>query len=50
LSQQLLLKIEKKQTVNPSKLNDLLEQCNSKNHADVELAVYNSFKKLILAE
>jgi hexosaminidase len=50
LSQQLLLKIEKKQTVNPSKLNDLLEQCNSKNHADVELAVYNSLKKLILAE
>ena len=50
LSQQLLLKIEKKQTVNPSKLNDLLEQCNSKNHADVELAVYNSLKKLVSAE
>lgn len=50
LSQQLLLKIEKKQTVNPSKLKDLLEQCNSKNHADVELAVYNSLKKLVTAE
>jgi len=50
LSQQLLLKIEKKQTVNPNTLNDLLEQCNSKNHADVELAVYNSLKKLVLAE
>jgi hexosaminidase len=50
LSQQLLSKIEKKQTVNPSILNDLLEQCNSKNHADVELAVYNSLKKLISAE
>lgn len=49
LSQELLLKIEKNQTVNPSNLNDLLEQCNSKNHADVELAVYNSLKKLILA-
>ena len=50
LSQQLLLKIEKKQTVNPNTLNDLLEQCNSKNHADVELAVYNSLKKLVSAE
>ena len=50
LSQELLLKIEKNQTVNPSNLNDLLEQCNSKNHADVELEVYNSLKKLILAE
>jgi len=50
LSQQLLLKIEKKQTVNPPLVNNLLEQCNSKNHADVELAVYKSLKKLILAE
>ena len=48
LSQQLLLSIEKKQTVNSSKLNDLLEQCNSKKHADVELSVYNSLKKLTL--
>nr|WP_315149518.1 family 20 glycosylhydrolase [uncultured Flavobacterium sp.] len=50
LSQQLLLKIEKKQTVNPTLVNNLLEQCNSKNHADVELAVYNSLKKLVSAE
>ncbi|TRX22847.1 family 20 glycosylhydrolase [Flavobacterium franklandianum] len=50
LSQQLLLKIEKKQIVNPTLVNDLLEQCNSKNHADVELAVYNSLKKLVSAE
>ena len=49
LSQQLLSKIEKKQTVNPNTLNNLLEQCNSKNHADVELAVYNSLKKLVSA-
>ncbi|MBC7846258.1 MAG: family 20 glycosylhydrolase [Flavobacterium sp.] len=49
LSAQLLLKIDKKQTVNPAVLKDLLEQCNSKNHADVELAVYNSLKKLIQA-
>jgi hexosaminidase len=50
LSQQLLLKIEKKQTVNPSVIKNLLEQCNSKNHADVELAVYSSLKKLVSAE
>ncbi len=31
LSEQLLLKIAQKQTVNPTVLNDLLEQCNSKN-------------------
>ena len=49
LSEQLLLMIGKKQSVNPTILKDLLEQCNSKNHADVELAVYNSLKKLIQA-
>jgi len=47
LSKQLLLIIDKKQAINPAELNDLLEQCNSKAHADVELAVYNSLKKLI---
>lgn len=47
ISEQLLLVIEKKQSVNSSVMNDLLEQCNSKKHADVELAVYNSLKKLI---
>ena len=49
LSAQLLLLIDKKQSVNPAVLKDLLEQCNSKNQADVELAVYNSLKKLIQA-
>ncbi|HSD08671.1 beta-N-acetylhexosaminidase [Flavobacterium sp.] len=49
ISQQLLLKIEKKQNVDVSLLNDLLEKCNSKEHADVELAVYNSLKKLVQA-
>lgn len=49
LSEQLLLIIEKKQVVNLAFLNDLLEQCNSKKHADVELAVYKSLKKLIPA-
>jgi hexosaminidase len=47
LSQQLLLVMEKNQTVNPTILIDLLEQCNSKKNADVELAVYNSLKKLL---
>ena len=49
LSTQLLLMIDKKQSINPAVLKDLLEQCNSKNHADVELAIYNSLKKLIQA-
>lgn len=49
ISQQLLLKIEKKQNVNATLLNELLERCNSKEHADVELAVYNSLKKLVQA-
>jgi hexosaminidase len=47
LSELLLDRIEKKQTVNQTILVDLLEQCNSKKHADVELAVYKSLKKLL---
>jgi hexosaminidase len=46
-SRQLLLKIEKKQTVNTAILSDLIEQCNSKKYADVELAVYSSLKNLL---
>ena len=46
-SQQLLLKIEKKLAVNTAILSDLIEQCNSKKYADVELAVYSSLKKLL---
>jgi hexosaminidase len=49
ISEQLLLKIEKKQNVDATSLNELLEKCNSKEHADVELAVYNSLKKLVQA-
>lgn len=45
----LLLKIEKKENVDASTLNNLLEKCNSKEHADVELAVYDSLKKLVQA-
>lgn len=47
LSRQLLLIIENNQATNSLLLKDLLEQCNSKNHADVELAVFNSLKKLV---
>lgn len=49
LSEQLLLVFKKKQSINSKVFNDLLEQCNSKKHADVELAVYNSLNKLIQA-
>lgn len=49
ISEQLLLKIDKKQNVDAATLNKLLEQCNSKDHADVELAVYNSLKILVQA-
>jgi hexosaminidase len=49
LSEQLLLVFEKKQSMNSKVFNDLLEQCNSKKHADVELVVYNSLNKLIQA-
>jgi hexosaminidase len=47
LSIQLLPFLEKNQSVDSASVNSLLEQCNSKDHADVELAVYISFKKLI---
>jgi len=47
--QLLLNKYVKKQSIDISILNSLIEKCNSKNHADVELAVYNSLKKLAQA-
>ncbi|HRN44680.1 MAG TPA: family 20 glycosylhydrolase [Flavobacterium sp.] len=47
LSEQLVLVLNKEQIVKPEVLVGLLEQCNSKEHADVELAVYSSLKKLI---
>jgi hexosaminidase len=46
ISEQFLLQFDKKQTVSPSVFNEMLEQCNSKKHADVELAVYNTLKKI----
>lgn len=47
LSETLLMSIENKQPLNSSLVKKLLEECNSKDHADVELAVYNSLKKLV---
>jgi hexosaminidase len=46
ISVQLLLMIESKKPIEPKVFNDLLNECNSKKNADVELAVYNSLKKL----
>jgi hexosaminidase len=47
LSQQLLLLMDKKQKVDQGILEDLLEKCNTRSSADVELAVYGSLKKLL---
>lgn len=47
VSEQLLLLIDKKQKVSQTVLEDLLEKCNTRSPADVELAVYGSLKKLL---
>jgi hexosaminidase len=44
--QMLLIKFDKKQNIDTKVLNALIEKCNSKDHADVELAIYNSLKLL----
>lgn len=46
-SQELLLVLENKSTLKAADLKNLIEQCNTKDHADVELSVYESLKKLI---
>jgi hexosaminidase len=46
ISVQIILALEKKK-IDSTILNDLLEKCNAKNHADVELAVYPSLKKMV---
>nr|WP_315221960.1 family 20 glycosylhydrolase [uncultured Flavobacterium sp.] len=46
-SEQLLLFLDNKQTLKITDLKKLIEACNTKDHADVELAVYTSLKKLI---
>lgn len=46
-SQELLLVLDNKSTLKKEDLKALIEQCNSKEHADVELSVYESLKKLL---
>lgn len=46
-SQELLLVLDNKSTLKAEDLKSLIEQCNTKDHADVELAVYASLKKLL---
>ncbi|MGO4904046.1 beta-N-acetylhexosaminidase [Flavobacterium sp. W20_MBD1_R3] len=47
VSEQFLLFLNKKQKVNQSVMEDLLEKCNTRSSSDVELAVYGSLKKLL---
>ncbi|CAM2944298.1 hexosaminidase [Flavobacterium succinicans] len=47
LSEQLLMKLQNQSGYNAILAKDLLEQCNSKDHADVELANYNGLKYLV---
>ena len=46
-SQELILVLDNKSALKTDDLKKLIEQCNSKDHADVELSVYESLKKLI---
>jgi hexosaminidase len=47
LSEQLLYKLQKNSSYNAGTAKELLEKCNSKAQADVELAVYLGFKKMV---
>lgn len=47
LSEQLLYKLQKNSSYNGDTAKELLEKCNSKAHADVELAVYLGLKKMV---
>jgi len=46
ISEQLLYKMQKNSSYNASTAKELLEKCNSKAHADVELAVYLGLKNV----
>ncbi|KIO52065.1 beta-N-acetylhexosaminidase [Flavobacterium hibernum] len=46
-SQELLLVLDNKSTLKTDDLKKLIELCDSKDHADVELGVYKSLKKLM---
>lgn len=47
ISEQLLYKLQKNSSYNAVTAKELLEKCNSKGHADVELAVYLGLKKMV---
>ena len=47
VSQEMLLVLDNKSKLKADDLKALIEECNTKDHADVELSVYNSLKKLI---
>ena len=47
VSQEMLLVLDNKSKLKSEDLRNLVEKCNSKEHADVELSVYESLKKLI---
>lgn len=47
ISEQLLYKLQKNSSYNAGTAKELLEKCNSKAHADVELAVYLGLKKMV---
>ncbi|KAF2508787.1 beta-N-acetylhexosaminidase [Flavobacterium foetidum] len=47
VSQAFLSVLDNKSSLKATELNKLVEECNTKDHADVELAVYSSLKKLI---
>jgi len=47
ISEQLLYKLQKNSSYNVGTAKELLEKCNSKAHADVELAVYLGLKKMV---
>lgn len=46
-SEQLVLVLDNKSTLKAEELKNLIEQCDAKDHADVELAVFKSLKKLM---
>ncbi len=46
-SEQILLVLNNKSTLKAEDLKSLIEECSTKEHADVELAVYSGLKKLI---
>ncbi|KAF2328563.1 beta-N-acetylhexosaminidase [Flavobacterium daemonense] len=46
-SEQVLLVLDNKSTLKSEELKKLIEDCNTKDYADVELAVYAGLKKLI---